>query len=323
MSIQNHELKWYRSLIVSNTSANGGRLSTNQIVTGVRNNVFPDVSEAERVAGITRYRKLFLKVANTDNEMLANCMIHLLSITPADDYVTMFEGTQVNVQGDISSPTEFGAGVLAASVNAGDSSFDVNIENTGMVIFHNTDTIFITDGTNEEYQANVTVSKNGTVYTITLEAGAQLANSYASGSVVASCIDIGDVDYSIDDFVDTSVDGTYSETDNITVDNIGGIYETWTLIFTSATAFNCAGSFSGAIGSGSRNSDYSPTNPNFSRPYFTLKSAGFGGTWAEGDTIVFTTVPRAVPIWFKKVVPAAAAAYSGNSFDFRVIGETA
>jgi hypothetical protein len=308
---------------VSNTAANGGRLSINQIVTSVRNNLFPDVTEAERTAGLTRYRKLFLKVVNTDNEMLANAIIHLLTVTPADDYITMFEGTHVDTQANISSPTEYGAGVLAGAEIAGAESFDVNVKHTDMIIFRTGDRIYISDGVNEEYHDNVTISKSGTVVTITLDTGSQLANGYAAGSVVASCIDVGDVDYDIEDFNVVSASGTYDETDNIIVDNIGGIHQTWTLTFTGVSNFDCAGSIVGAVGSGSINSNYSPTNTNFARPYFTLNSAGFGGTWAEGDTVVFTTIPRNVPIWFKKVVPALSASYSGNNFDFRILGETA
>jgi len=266
---------------------------------------------------------LFLKVANTDNEMLTNAFLHLLSVTPADDYITIFEGTHVDTQASISSPDEYGAGVLAGAVLAGADEFDVTVKHTDMIIFRTGDRIFITDGVNEEYHDNVTVSKSGTTVTITLDAGSQLANGYASGSAVASCIDIGDVDYDITDFNVVSAQGAYDDEDNISVDNIGGIYETWTLTFTSVSNFNCAGSIIGAVGSGSKNSDYSPTNPAFIRPYFTLKSDGFSGTWAEGDTVTFTTIPRTVPIWFKKVVPVAAASYSGNNFDFRILGETA
>jgi len=323
MSILNHELKWYRSQVVSNTSANGGRLSINQIVDSVKNNLFPDVTETERTAGLTRYRKAFLKIVNTDNEMLSNAIVHLLTVTPADDYITMFEGTHVDTQANISSPTEYGAGGLASSVESGVTEFDVNVKHTDMIIFRTGDRIYISDGVNEEYHDNVSISKSGTVVTITLDTGSQLANAYAADSVVASCIEIGDIDYSIDDFNVVSTGGTYNETNNIVVDNIGGIFENWTLTFTGVSTFTCAGSVIGSVGSGSVNSNYSPTNINFARPYFTLNSIGFGGSWVIGDTITFTTVPRNVPIWFKKVVPALSASYSGNNFDFRILGETA
>lgn len=323
MSVTVADLKWNRSKTVTNTVANGGKMSIYSIITGVRNNVFPDVSEAERTVGLIRYRKLFLKVADADNTLFANCKIHMTTLTPADDWVSIFSGTQTDTQSSISSPTEYGIAAPSATINAGDSFFDVVLEDTSLEIFHNGGTIWISDDTNEEYHNNVTVSKSGSTYTITLEAGDQVANTFnLSNSFVASCIDASDVAPALSDFSVTSTIGTYNS-DHIDLDNIGGIEETWTITFTSSTAFSCSGAEIGDVGTGIISSDFAPNNSDFTRPFFTLKTVGFGGTWVSGDTITFSTSPAAVPIWFKQVVPAGAASYSGNTFGFRVIGESA
>jgi hypothetical protein len=44
---------------MSNTTPaqNGGRMASTQLVSGVKNNLFPDVSQAERLAGSVKWRK--------------------------------------------------------------------------------------------------------------------------------------------------------------------------------------------------------------------------------------------------------------------------
>lgn len=322
MSIVASELKWYKSQTVTNNNANGGKLSHLPIVTGVRNNVFPDVSEAERTSGITRYRKLFMKVDNASNYVLVNNRVHLKTITPADDFVSIFAGTQTDTQNDIVTPTEKGVGNLYTSVSAGENEIQVLVENASMNIFTTGDTIWVSNGNTEEYHANVTVSKTDGVYTIILDTGDQFSESYANSNTrVASCLEYAEVKTVLSDFNVSSSAGTYNS-NGIEIDNIGGIEETWTINFTSSVNFSCSGTEIGSVGTGHIGSDFSPNNPNFTRPYFTLASASFSGTWVDGDTIVFRTTPAAVPIWFKQVVPPAAASYSGNNFTFRISGES-
>ncbi|MBF0310825.1 MAG: type II toxin-antitoxin system HicB family antitoxin [Magnetococcales bacterium] len=84
------------------------------------------------------------------------------------------------------------------------------------------------------------------------------------------------------------------------VDHIAGIEQTWTITFTSATDFTCAGDTVGSVGTGSRNSAFAPTNPDHARPYFTLPATGWGGTWASGNILSFKTHPATIPIWEKR-----------------------
>ena len=326
MSIASSELKWYRSKTVTNTIANGGKMSKNVIASNVRGNVFPDVSEAERNAGMTRYRKLFGKVENVSNETLFNSYVHLTTITPADDYVTLIEGTQINTENDLDDyDREYGASVLAVNADAGSSELSLTLEHADMDCFQDTDTIWIGDGTNQEYHHNVTVAQTGTAVTITLDTGDQLANSFTTNNTyVASCIDFSDVEGSVSEWLESSGAGTFNETTYpVIVNNVGGVYEDWTITFTSATAFSCSGAELGVVGTGTTANSFSPNNADFSVPYFTLNKDGFGGTWANGNTIQFRTHPASVPVWFKQVVPTSTLSYSGNNFTFRLVGESA
>ncbi len=80
MSIVSGELKQYQSAIVSDTSGNGGRISAVELLSGVKNNVFPDGDQNDRLNGLTNYRKVFHKVENDDEVVLSNAGFHMSTI---------------------------------------------------------------------------------------------------------------------------------------------------------------------------------------------------------------------------------------------------
>jgi hypothetical protein len=329
MAIIGAEIKEYKAAVNVDGSTNGGRMTSNEIISGVRNAVFPNVSQAARTAGVTRWRKIFSKVANDDDLTLENTKIHLTNISSAEDYISIAEGDHDDTYADLSSPQEYGAGELASNVSAGGTEIVVTLEDASMLIFDTvsaTNVIWISDGVNEEYFENVAASKTDDEVTLTLDSGDTLANDYttANGTIVASCIDVGDLEASSESWTETSSAGTYDETTYpLVLDNIGTVYDTWTLTFTSATTFSVVGANEGSVGSGNISTGFAPSNPDFTKPYFTLAAAGWGGTWATNDTITFTTNPAAQGIWIKQVVPAGAASYSGDSWTIRTAGESA
>ena len=332
MSILAAELKWYRSAVVTNTASNGGKLSINEVVGGVKNNIFPDVSQAERLAGLIRYRKVFAKLTNAANEVLVNPAFHLRDFTPADDRVEIFVGTQTDTEGDITGSEQmYGVGALSANVSAGATQIVVTIEDASQVIFEASgNTIHIGDDTNGEYHTNVDViSTSGDQITLELDAGAQLANAYttANDTTVSSIIDAGlsELEPTIGTVVATSAGtGDYdSSGSNITGHNIGTVEDTLTLTFTSATAFDCTDAAMSALGSGNTSSDFSPVNTDFSVPYVTVLAAGWSGTWQAGDTLTIPTHPAAQGLWLKQTVPAGTVSFSGNNFVLRFGGESA
>lgn len=330
MSIIAGELRLYKSSVVNHTTANGGKLSTTEVITAIKNNTFSDVSQADRLAGVVRYRKVFAKLTNIANEILFNPKYHLKTFTPGEDYVEMFLGTQIDTQVDIiGTERKYGSGSLKTNVSAGATEFICTLEDSTQNIFETTNnTIFISDGTNEEYFTNVSASKTGADVTLTVDTGFALLNDYlASNTSVASVI-FTDATTLIPTFesviATTAGDGDYNDTTNpLEGDNNGGIEEVFTLTFTSATEYTCVGAFVGEVGSGNITSDFSPINTDFSKPYFILRLGGWSGSWVSGDTLEIQTHPAACPLWLKQTVPAGCASYSGNNFSIRFAGESA
>lgn len=329
MSIVAAELIWRKSAEVSDATSNGGRMTATAAISGVKNNIWPDVPQAERAAGSTKYRKVFIHVANDADLALIAPKVYVETRTPGDDRVIFFAGTQRNTQSGITgSEQKYGAGVLNAGVTAGDTTITVLVEAAGDALFVNTMKIRISDKANIAASGNeefVTIvgspSYSGNVATIVVTPA--LANSYL-GTVtkVASVYEPGDVRGVVASWVETG-SGTYNEgTYPVLCDHIATVEQDWTLTFTSATAFTVSGDVVGSVGAGNVSSDFAPANSAYSKPYFTLRSAGFGGTWTTGDTITFKTSPAAIPLWYKRVVPVAAGSLSGNSVIVAVDGES-
>lgn len=129
-------------------------------------------------------------------------------------------------------------------------------------------------------------------------------NTYAGG-----CVEMNEIVPIQRSWVETSVSGTFDETTYPpVVNNVGTVYDTWTLTFTSGTVFTCSGLISGNVGTGSTSANFSPSNPVFGQPFFTIPLLGWGGTWTAGDIVVFVTEPSSIPILWKEVIPAATPA---------------
>jgi hypothetical protein len=325
MPVLSTELKVYKSVEMNDTTTNGGYMSANLSVTGVRNNIFPDAPDMERQAGSTKYRKVFWKIENDDDLLFNLSKIYMSSYTVGADYITMFAGTQRDVQSDITgSERQYGAAPLTNDISATAQSLIITLEDASLDIFQNADTIWIGDGTNEEFHTNVSIVKSGDQVTITLDSGDQIGNNYDdTNTVVSSIFDVGTIETTSDSWTISSVSGTYDDTTYpLVLDNIGTVEQDWTLTFTSATQFNCTGNTLGAVGTGDISTDYSPDNTDFTKPYFTLNHLGFGGTWAMGDIITFTTHPASQGIWFKRVIDPNTTS-SANEFRHTLTGESA
>lgn len=337
MSVLTSELKFYKSVYVNDGPTNGGRLSANEIADNVKNNLWPDVPQSERIAGSTKYRKCFVKVANDADLGLIAPRIFVETATPGDDRVVIFPGTNTDTQDDLGGAERlYGSGLLDADVSAGAASVAVEVENSGDAIFQNGDLIRISDKTevnavagNTEFirlAASNAVSWNGTLATLTFDSGVTLANGYttAGNTRVASVIEGADpLAGTVSGWNESTVAGTYDETTYpVQSDHIGGIEELWTLTFTSATAFTCAGDSVGSVSGGTIAGDFSPNNADFDKPYFVLSSAGWGGTWAANDTITFTTHPAAMAVWEKRIIPPNTGSLSGNKVILGLSGES-
>jgi len=335
MSILSTELIFYKSAVVTDTTLNGGVMSNNSITSGGLQNVFPNVLSAERVAGSTKYRKVFLKVANDDDLSLLDSKFWLDDVTAGGDWACFFAATQTDTQADITgSERKYGAGTLKTTVVAAATVITVTVENSTLTgIFVNGDMLRITDkltpssvtGNEEFVTISGVPSVSGSDVTITLAAPG-LINGYTAGTGtrVMSILEAGDIECSVSNWVETSTAGTFDETTYpVICDNIGTIEQTWTLTFLDASNFTVVGNTVGSLAAGIRSSDYAPNNSNFTKPYFTIELEGWDGTWVVGETIVFKTHPASYAVWEKRVVPAGCSSLSNNKVTLAVSGESA
>ena len=332
MSITSSELVWRRPAEVSDLSTNGGRITSTPILSGVKNNLFPNVPQAERVAGSTKYRKVFIHVANDDSLALIAPKVYVLAPTPGDDRVTIFEATNTDTQAAITGlEQQYGAGVLNANATLGATTCQVLVEAAADAIFKNGMTVRISDrqtvdgAGNEQFLTLASdASYSGNVATLTFTATPLAFNfSTTSPTYVSSVLTPADAVATVTDWLLTSALGTFDTVNHpVLPHGIGSIEQLWTLTFTSPTTFTASGDTVGAIGTGTIGTNFVPANSAYSKPYFTLPSAGWGGTLATGNTVQFRTHPAALKVWYKRTVPAGANSLSANKVSVGVDGES-
>ncbi len=331
------DIKSYHAAERSKADTNGGRMSANEIISGVVNNVWPHVPRAQRLAGDTLHRKVFIKAADDDDGKLMAAQEYIDKPTAGEDSIVAFVATMTDTQADITgNERKYGAAVLQANITGNPSTFTVTVENAALAsgtdaIFQDGDDIRLTDkttpdassGTEELLTITGTPSVSGNDVTITVTTA--IANDYTAGAAwAASIIDIGDTECSTDTFVDTSVgDGAYDDSlYPVICDNIGTVEDAITLEFTDATHFTVTGASGIAYGSGDTATDFIPNNSDFTKPYFTLEAAGFSGTWAAADTITFNIHPAAFAIWLRRTVPSGCASLANNKVTTVTTGES-
>jgi hypothetical protein len=135
MSVIASDIKFRKSEVVTDTVANGGRSSYTEVLSGIKHNLFPRVTKAERTAGVTRYRKMFFRNENASNEIAYGVLAYIEFPTNAGDRILMALGTKDDVQGDIDSTYLWAScGSLNSGVSAGGFSVDIAMESTDVDI---------------------------------------------------------------------------------------------------------------------------------------------------------------------------------------------
>jgi len=324
------ELMTYKSKVVSSDSTNGGRLSSDQVVSGVVQNVWPHVTKAERAAGSTLYRKLFDKAANDDDEELINPMYFLDGDTQGEDWIVFAPGTQIDTQGDMSISRWYGSGELKTAVTAGvDDTITVVMKDSTIAgtIGLAQDTIILNDKTTpdavtghldvvEVTNASPSVSDNE----VTFELTSTVAHSFDAGTKVCAVF-VASEDLACAITKDTDANSLFDESE-VVLDNIGTTRQTITFTFTSATAFTVAADDMTGLASGSVSSEYIITNTDFSKPVVTIPTAAWVGSPAAGNTVVITIDPAAQPLWQKRTVPAGCSSLANNYIRKVTMGES-
>ena len=323
------DLLLMKSVTISDAEANGGRQSYTQVSSNVLNNMFSNVSQADRTAGVTKYRKFFFRNKNASNETAANSRLWISSKSTGGDYFRLKAGTDIDTQAEADDYTEWmGTGYLDGAVSTDATTFDAIFDiNNGI---YNGSMIRITDNSGgEEF---LTIAGSGGVTwlgnTATIVTTSSVRSTYPSGqnSLVSGVIDLGSLITSTSDWAETTASGTYDEvTYPVAMNNIGTVSDDWTITFTAATTFIVSGANTGSVGTGSTASNFSPVNASAGGGayYFVLSSAGWGGTWQTGETVTFTTVHSSAGIWIKEIVPASTSAKTSNTVKFKLYTEGA
>jgi hypothetical protein len=336
MPILDNEIVWRPAALVSDAvpAQNGGRMAFSQLVSGVKNNLFPDVSQSERTAGSIKWRKAFIHVSSAQDTALLNVRLFLDALTPAGDFVVFQPGTQTDTENQIAG-RPYGIGTLYAPVVGGATQIKVicehNAEYATLQPIRVGDVVRVSDRPstggpgNEEW---VTVS--GVSYGVdfaTVDFSPALVNGYAtSNTLVSSVLELPSVVAGVTGVSVTSSGGSFDSATvgNIQAHNKGAIEETWTLTFTSATTFTASGNTVGALTStGSTSADYAPLNPATGTPYFTIKAVAWGGAFQANDTVSFATHPAAIPIWYRRQVPAGTFSLANDFTSLAINGESA
>lgn len=332
MSIISSEIKWRKPVEISDAGTNGGRMTFQEIVSGVQEGVFSNVSEAERTSGSEVWRKVFIQIDNAANLSFIDPKIFVESVTPGEDNFVFINGTQRNTESELTGlEQKYGAGTLSASVTAGGFVISVDVEDAVLDIFIDGMKIRISEKPdvyspgNQEFNTIASAAAySGNNIELTLDNA--LANNYShlTPTKVAAVLEPGTIEFITQNFAVTSGAGTYDNTSYpIELFNTGTIEQDWVATFTSASDYGVVGDTVGSVGAGNTSSNFSPSNPITGANYFTILSAGFGGTFISGDTFSFTTSPSSVGLWYNRNVPVGALAISGNGAYVGISGESA
>lgn len=337
MPILDSEIIWRPAALTSDATPaqNGGRMNKNlTLVSGVKNNLFPDVSQSERTNGAVKYRKAFIHLNSVQTTPLLNARLFIDALTPGGDFVTFVPGTQTDTE-DQATGRGYGIGTLNAAVSAGATSVQVNCENNTeyatLQPFRVGDVARVSNkpavgGTGTEDWPTITAVSYGVSFA-TLTVSPALANAYATNNTLVSSVkEYASVAGGIEGVSKISQGGTFDSATagNIVVSNAGGVSDTWTLTFTSLTAFTVSGLLTGAVADiGDISTDYYAYDPLSGYEFFTILAQAFGGNFIAGDSVTFSTSPAAIPVWYRRQIPAGTASLANDFASLAIHGESA
>lgn len=322
MSISTSEIKFYKAANNNDTVGNGGIISDTEIVDNTLNNLFPNVTSAERVAGKGRYRKAFMRNENTGDLTFQSMEVWIGAKSTGDDYFQLKAGTDTDTQAEADDYINWaGAGTLHSVAGSGENSLEVDYDTNSGVFSGESVTVHLDDETNE-VDVDVVGTPSWEGNKATFDISGELGNNYGTDTVVSTVIDLDDIETSSDSWVETSGAGTYDEaTYPVVTYNLGTVKDSWTLTMGAGGSFSVTGARTGAVGSGDITSDFRPVNG--ASYYFKIDKDGWGDSWAEGDTITWNTVHAGKGIWARETVPAGIASKSNNVVRLDWKGESA
>lgn len=98
MAIESANLKWYYPTTKTEGDSHGGDINTSdEITSGADQNIFDDVTDAERSAGGTFYRKVFFRNENADTYEGVKLWISQFTLA-SNDEISIALGTNAGTQ---------------------------------------------------------------------------------------------------------------------------------------------------------------------------------------------------------------------------------
>ncbi len=292
-----------------------------ELVGGAPQNVFKRITSDERSAGVIRYEKIFAGIKNSDNAPLLGPKISQFApLAKSDAFVVVWESrfetahTDSALAAEVATADCYGSAV-ATAITSGSQTVDVTVKDERLApdgswsIFRTGEKVRIVSVSvpslvtgHEEELTVAGVAKTGET-TVRITTTEPIAQDYAEGAKVESILTLG---ATLAPAVTVPVLNNCAWDHNaqpLVLDNAGTPADTFTLTFSDASHFLCAGNHSGDCGAGDTGSDFSPIDTTISRPLFTLPAGAISGASA-GSTVTFTTTPARVPIGEMLVVPA-------------------
>jgi hypothetical protein len=296
-----NDISIIRSVNITDTNQNGGRADlASTVVSGVKFNLFPRVTSAERETGITRYRKAFIANSNVNGETAYSACVCIGTPGGGLDRFYIAPAADTDTQAD--APVEWtGCGKLAQSASAGDSTINLLFKSSDYSI--PVGALLLIKDDEKSCNARVaSVSRNVNTASVTLEA--QLPYSFEADITYAGImIELGDLEPVLESVSLNSLTGSFDHS-LVVLSNGGTEYDTFSLTFTSALSFSAAGFNAGALPSGQTTAQYSPVNPKTGRPFFTIPAEAWAGSFEAGNSLTLVTLPSAKGFWLKETVPA-------------------
>jgi hypothetical protein len=280
-----------------------------------------------------KLRKAFIHINSAQDAALLNVRLFIDAPTPAGDFVVFQLGTATDTQDQVVGRA-YGIGTLFAPVAGGASQIQVicehNAEYASLQPFRIGDLVRVSDrpstggAGNEEW-----VTLSGVAYEpdyATLDFTPALVNAYATANTLVSTVyQQASVAGAWSNLALTSAAGSFdaATVGNLVAHNKGAIEQTWSLTFTGQ-GFNVSGNTIGTLPSmGSTSADFAPVNPATGTPYFTIKAAGWSGTFLANESLHFDTHPAAIAIWYRRQVPAGTFSLANDFASLAIHGESA
>ncbi len=327
MAVIDADVVFRKSLSVSDTPAsNGGLFAATNMQSATLANLFPSVSQAERLAGIVRWRKAWIgPLQNTDGAAGVNMLVmHSEPNSGGDIYHICLPGTPgvADYQTAIQSAPEtsyLGVGWTKGAIGGGVTNVcSMEVKDytypgfyPGTFPWH-----YITDGTNSEFFCcNSITAVSGETFTLVLSGGSTFANTYAAGAYVSACFTVngnGELYAKVDSFSTDSASGTY-DTLLCSVNNVGCRFDTYTIeVLTGAVNFYVTGATYTGVGTGQIGTAFTALD-SAGLTMFYLTAAFFDGTYSAGEHVYMTTFAAAYPIWVRERVAAGVSGQRDNT----------